>query len=501
MTKSQLQNLTSGRILARNTIYGLIGQGAPLLVAVFAIPQLIKGLGTDRFGILTLAWMVLSYFSLFDLGLGRALTQLVAEKLGKESGEEEIPALVGTASFLMLILGLVGTLVFVILSPAIVYNLLKIPTELQSETVIVFYLLSASVPLVTSTAGTVGILSALQRFDLINAVRIPLGLLMFLGPLLVLPFSHSLVPVIAVLLVVRFLAWGVYIWLCLRAMPALQHQMQFKKSLLVPLLKFGGWMTVTNIVSPLMVYMDRFLIGGLISVSAVAYYTTPYEVVTKLWLIPGSLVSVLFPAFSTSFVQEPLRVKQLFNRGVKYIFLILFPITLIIVTFANEGLTLWIGKDFAQNSTLVLQWLAIGVLINSLAQVPFALIQGVGRPDITAKFHFIELPFYMLILWKFTTTFGIVGAAYVWVLRVALDTMFLFYVAYRFVPNNKSLMQFISFAMGITVIILALASLKLELYMKGIYCVLILFTFMVTTWVLILETDERTMIKNKLKAV
>jgi O-antigen/teichoic acid export membrane protein len=500
MTKSQLQTLISGRILARNTIYSLIGQGAPLLVAVFAIPQLIKGLGTDRFGILTLAWMVLSYFSLFDLGLGRALTQLVAEKLGKESGEEEIPALVGTASFLMLILGLVGTLVFVILSPAIVYNVLKIPTELRSETVVAFYLLSASVPLITSTAGTVGILSALQRFDLINAVRIPLGLLMFLGPVLVLPFSQSLVPVIAVLLAIRFLAWGIYIWLCLHAMPSLQHQIQFNKALLVPLLKFGGWMTVTNIVGPLMIYMDRFLIGGLISVTAVAYYTTPYEVVTKLWLIPGSLVSVLFPAFSTSFVQEPLRAKQMFNRGVKYIFLILFPITLIIVTFANEGLTLWIGKDFAQNSTLVLQWLAVGILINSLSQVPFALIQGVGRPDITAKFHFIELPFYLLILWKFTTDFGIVGAAYAWVLRVSLDTVLLFYMASRFIPNNKSLMQFMGFAVGVTLLILGLASLKLELYMKGIYCVLILFTFMVTTWVLILETDERTMIKNKLKA-
>ena len=297
MTKSQLQTLTSGKILARNTIYSLIGQGAPLLVAVFAIPQLIKGLGTDRFGVLTLAWIVLSYFSLFDLGLGRALTQLVAEKLGQENGEEEIPALVGTASFLMLILGLVGTVVFVALSPVIVYNTLKIPTELQGETLIAFYLLSASVPLVTSTAGTVGVLSALQRFDLINAVRIPLGLLMFLGPMLVLPFSNSLVPVIAVLLLVRFLAWGIYMWLCFLAMPALQNQIQFKKVLLVPLLKFGGWMTVTNIVGPLMVYMDRFLIGGLISVTAVAYYATPYEVVTKLWLIPSSLVSVLFPLF------------------------------------------------------------------------------------------------------------------------------------------------------------------------------------------------------------
>jgi O-antigen/teichoic acid export membrane protein len=164
-------------------------------------------------------------------------------------------------------------------------------------------------------------------------------------------------------------------------------------------------------------------------------------------------------------------------------------------------LTLWIGKDFAQNSTLVLQWLAVGILINSLSQVPFALIQGVGRPDITAKFHFIELPFYLLILWKFTTSFGIVGAAYAWVLRVSLDTILLFYMSSRFIPNNKSLMQFMCFAVGVTLLVLGLSSLNLELYMKGMYCILILFTFIVTTWNLILETDERTIIKKKLKAV
>jgi O-antigen/teichoic acid export membrane protein len=106
-----------------------------------------------------------------------------------------------------------------------------------------------------------------------------------------------------------------------------------------------------------------------------------------------------------------------------------------------------------------------------------------------------------MILWKFTTTFGIVGAAYAWVLRVTLDTMFLFYVAYRFVPNNNSLMQFISFAMGITVIIVALASLKLEFYMKGIYCVSALLIFVIMTWFRLLEADERTMIKKKLKTV
>ena len=67
-----------------------------MLVAIIAIPFLIKGLGTARFGVLTLAWMVVGYFSLFDLGIGRALTKVVAEKIGAEK-EDEIPSTVWTA--------------------------------------------------------------------------------------------------------------------------------------------------------------------------------------------------------------------------------------------------------------------------------------------------------------------------------------------------------------------------------------------------------------------
>ena len=73
-------------------------------MALFAIPLLVKGLGVDRFGVLTLAWMVIGYFSLFDLGLGRALTKLVAEKLGEERAQE-IPAIVWTTLLLMLAFG------------------------------------------------------------------------------------------------------------------------------------------------------------------------------------------------------------------------------------------------------------------------------------------------------------------------------------------------------------------------------------------------------------
>ncbi len=65
------------RRLTLNVSWNLVGTVLPMLVAVVAIPPLIRELGAAKFGVLTLAWMVVGYFSLFDLGLGLADQRLL----------------------------------------------------------------------------------------------------------------------------------------------------------------------------------------------------------------------------------------------------------------------------------------------------------------------------------------------------------------------------------------------------------------------------------------
>src|SRR2546430_6915463 len=153
--KNHNGHLTRGRLLARNTVWNLLGSGAPMLVAVFCIPIIIRELGKERFGVLTLAWALVGYASLFDFGLGRALTQLVAKKLG--AGEErEVPNLVWTTLLLMLLLGIVGAAMAILLSPWLVHRILNVPVALQRETLLSFYLLGLSIPMVIGTAGPRG---------------------------------------------------------------------------------------------------------------------------------------------------------------------------------------------------------------------------------------------------------------------------------------------------------------------------------------------------------
>ncbi len=486
-----------GPLLARNVVWNLLGSGAPMVVAIFFIPVLIRELGRERFGVLSLAWALIGYASLFDFGLGRALTQLVARKLGAGEGGE-IPSLVWTSLLLLVLLGVAGTIVIFLISPWLVKHGLNIPAALQRETLQSFWLLGLSIPFVISTAGLRGLLEAHQRFGLVNSLRIPMGVFTFAGPLMVLPFSTSLVPVVAMLAAGRVAAWAAHLLLCLRVLPALRRSVMWEGSTIGPLLRFGGWMTVTNVVGPLMVTLDRFLIGSLVSMTAVAYYATPYEVVTKILVLPGALAGVMFPAFSASFAQDRNHTTLLFGRTVKSLFLTLFPIMLCTVALAQDGLRLWLGADFAAHSYRVLQVLAVGVFINSLANAPFALLQGIGRPDLTAKLHLVELPIYLGLLWWLIRARGIEGAAIAWSARVAIDAFFLFGLVKRFCPAESYKGLRTALITAIALLVLALAAQLHDPIVKALFLLGTILCFALLAWFRILTPEERTLAQSYL---
>jgi O-antigen/teichoic acid export membrane protein len=487
--------LASGRVLARNAGLNLFGLVTPMLAALVTIPLLIRGMGTERFGFITVAWVVIGYFSLFDLGIARALTKLVAERLGK-GRKDEIPALTWTALFLMTALGIVGGVIIASLAGWLVNDALTIPPELRQEALTSFYLLAFSLPWVITTAGLRGLLEANQSFGLVNALRVPMGLFTYIGPVAVLPFSRSLVVVIATLVVGRVIACVAHLVICLRVFPSLRRSQTVGRREMRDLMRIGGWMTVSNVVSPLMTHVDRFLIAAFISMTAVAYYVTPYEVITKLWLVPSALLGVLFPAFASAYAQDHARTSQLFDRGVRAVFLVMFPAILVVVTLAHEGLSLWLGAEFAANSARVLQWLAVGVFINSLGQVPYAVVQGIGRPDITGKLHLLELPFYLLAIWWLGRTHGIEGVAIAWALRATVDTTLLFIATRRFLPASAADLRRTAQMIVVSLAVLALgavdAGLGLKLTLLGAFLAL----FGLVGWYRILAPSERMLVRG-----
>jgi O-antigen/teichoic acid export membrane protein len=490
MASTDASNLTSGRLLARNTVINLAGEVAPFLVAVFAIPALVHGLGVNRYGVLTLSMMVVGYFGLFDFGLGRAATKLIAEAAA--SGDHSnIPGLFWTSLYLMLAFGTAGSILIAALAPWLMHGVLKIPAAFQPESMHAFYLLALSMPLVISGGSLNGTLSAFQRFDLINAIRVPSGVFSYIGPLMVLPFSHSIAWMVAIMVLGRLASWGASLVLCVRIVPALRHDHYPRRSAIRPMLSFGGWVTVSGLVGPIMVYFDRFLIGAMLSVAAVSYYAVPFQITGKLGVLPGAMGGVIFAAFSGSFTNDRTRATLIFERATRYTLLALFAPVLLLVAFASEILTLWLGAGFAANSANVLRLLAVATFVNCLAGTPYGLVQAAHRPDLTAKFHVAEVPFYVALLWWILPRYGIAGAAIAYLARVSLDMILLFLAARRLMPlANVAITRIAKFTCA-ALLIFALCALPMDFSLKATCLAGVLALFALACWTVLLEPEEK----------
>lgn len=415
--------------LIKNTIYNLAGLGLPLLVAVFCIPVLIRELGDARFGLLTLIWAVVSYFGLFDLGLGRALTQLLAVAI-VEKDEKRAGSLVATATALMAVLGVFAGILMALLAPWGVGLIQSVPDRQEAINAVLW--MSLAMPFIVLTSGFRGVLEARNAFWIINAIRLPMGLFTFIGPVLVLLYGSARLDAIACILSVgRMVACFFHAWYTLNAIPNGCREFIPNKSLLRPLCISGGWLTVSNIISPLMGYADRFIIGGVLSAVVVSYYTTPQEILLKLWILPSAITAVLFPTFAMQVAIGGEKVRDIFFKSVSWLYILIFPITSIFAIFPYEIISIWIGKDFAQESYLLMRIFSFGILINCLAHIPYTLIQSANSARVTAAIHCLQFPFFIFLIWWMTLTYGVVGAACAWLIRMSVDSVLMFAACWK----------------------------------------------------------------------
>ena len=417
--------------------WNLFGTGFPLLVALWAVPHLLQGYGHDKFGLLSIIWALIGYFSIFDLGLGRALTKLVAERIGLKR-EQEIPDLVMTAMAVISVLGLSAGIIGVLSAEWLVGDLLKMSSDLALEGTAAMKVLSIGLPFVVLSAALIGLLEAHGEFKSVNLVRLMMGVGNFVGPTVSLSYSSSLVDATIILVVIRVLTTALYFQRCHKKKAFGTSVGHVDAALVRPLFQFGAWITVSNVISPLMVQLDRFVIGAVIGVVKLPFYVIPADMLNRLSFLPAALVNVLFPAFSKAMAHDRKHGAELFNKSCDLMLWCLAPIGIIICLYASDGLNLWMGEAFSSESAVIVKWLAIGFFFNGLARLPHALLQSSGRPDLTAKLHILEFPVYVAVMWLLLSEFNIVGAAIAWTFRMFLDMILLFFVAAQQVPEIRT---------------------------------------------------------------
>ena len=487
------------RVIAKNTVFNLFGQILPMAAGVLTVPFIVKGLGTAQYGILSIAMMLLGYFNIFDLGLSRATVKFVAENLDPEN-IHKVPELIWTSLTLLVGLGIIGGSVAAVFVPFSVTHLFKMPPELAGQARIALLVLCASMPIMLGNNALRGVLEATQRFDLVNYVKVPSSVLFYLVAALAIPFGVHVAGIVCLLVLIRLVSTLAYLLLCFRTVPELSRRFHFSRASFGPLATFGGWIMVTNVTGPVFGYVERFMIASLLSVSWLTYYSAPYELVSKLLIFPMSVVPSLFPYFSYHGSKRSSEISDVTSRTIKYLFLVLTPPAAVFIFFAKDIMNLWLGPQFAAQSTVVLQLTTVMCLVNAFGYLPYTSVQALGRPDLKAILDLVALPTYCVVAWWLIKHGGINGAAFAKVLVTIADSVILYIFAFKLRAFSLRdcisgpLFRAIFASAGLLALVFAIESMHLKLLLTVPLLVLCFAVYVLMFWIVATDHEDRTTI-------
>lgn len=413
--------------IQRHTIYNICGSIAPLFVGMVTVPPYLHLIGEARYGVLAIVWVFLGYFGIFDPGITRAASYHIA-RLFDPQHDRERESVFWTALVVNLGFGLLGGIIVYLAARPLFMSTFKMPEAMRGEVMKSLPWLAASIPVSIGTGVLGGALQAREWFGVQNTINIVNGLASQLVPLGVAywhgPDLNWLIPAVIIARMVGAVPTVVAVT---RALPVGVGG-RFDPALLKSLFTYGGWVTITNLSEPLLTAMDRMLIGGVIGAQAVAYYSVPFNLVTRASVLPGALSTSLFPKLSRGNQQES---ALLASQGLAALGAVTTPVIMLGIAAFPIFLRYWVGRSFAEHAASLGVILLVGVWVNGLACIPYGHLQAMERPDLVAKFHAIEIVPFLALLWTGMHFFGLVGAAYAWTLRVFVDAVLLFAVGGR----------------------------------------------------------------------
>ena len=404
-----------------NAFWSLTGQTGALLAALFAFPVVLHNLGPDLFGLVSLVWLMVGYFGIFDLGLGRTFTHLVS----KYRADDDVTAVgeVLTAGSVMIVaLGVASAILVLLVCSTIWYASSFLPADItEVEWTRVSVLLALAVPFVVFSSGLRGVFEGFDRFAAINIIRTFAGAALFIAPMIVSHYTHRLDALVTSIVATRIVMFLVtYVVAQKLFFKQFNVELSFRNATVKwwkKIVTYGGWLSVSNIVGPVVVYLDRILIVSFLSAALLTSYTIPHDFITRFVSIPAALGIALFPVLSSG------RHNKLPEYSLLLVGVISIPILLATCLFAEQILDVWLGVDKPEGSGMVLQLLCIGVLFNGYAQIPFVAIQSLDRADLTAKLHILELAVFGVVATLLISRYSLMGAAISWSLRAVVDCL------------------------------------------------------------------------------
>jgi len=399
--------------LKKNIIANLFGSAWIAVLTVIITPLQVQLLGIEAYGLVGLIAVLQVVLGACDLGLSATLTQRVAADRDKNSTGAS--ALVNSAATLYWGLALGIAVVLWCNADWIAAHWLK-PSSLAPTTVTLgIRIIALYLALRWPVAFYTGLISGLQRLDVLNLIKSSVVSLRLLGGILLLLAFPNLIVFLVWFAVSAVLELVAYAVAAHRLMPELSPVPTFSWTALKSVWKFSAAMSLLAVLSMLLTQVDRLMISKFLSLEALGYYSLAYNTAMAISLLQSAINSAAFPALSGSHGGD--RSDELLARYNKTSQLMGYVVAcpcLILIFFGHDILRWWIGLPAANGASVAMAILTFGFFLNAMVSNAYIAAVACGKPALPLKVNLAGAVLYLPALYWLIQNFGINGAAFCW---------------------------------------------------------------------------------------
>ena len=415
----------------------VVGFIYPTALAIVMTPLVLHYVGTSAYGVYALAIAFVSILGLLEFGAGIALMKLLPEHIadGDERAANEV---MGSGIALYGLLAAAGAVVSFALAP-FAPDLFDVSPSLSAETQRAFVIAGVMFALTVMDNVFSSGLGALQAFGVttrntlaattVSTAAIVLLLVGGLG-LDGLMIGLALQPLVSLVLDARAVRVR---------LPYLRFAPRWDRRHVGRLATLSTYVLIGNVSGLVLFQFDKFYLGVVNGAAVVAFYVVPGGLAAKLHSAAASLTSVSLPAASELFARgEPERVRVLYRRATWLTTLILTSIAVPAIFFSHSLLQYWVGTDFAEKSTSVLQILICTYLLLSFSAIPYWLAMASGHLRCTGVFNGATAVINVVAILILVPMHGLVGAAIAYLVSMITVPCFSWYVERRALGLQRS---------------------------------------------------------------
>jgi O-antigen/teichoic acid export membrane protein len=486
------------------TSYGRLGLS--LIVFFFLTPYFIRTLGAEDYGLWVLAFSLVGFLGLLDLGFGTGVVKYVAEYRGTGDVERRNQVL---STVLPVYLGLAGAAAAGVFGLTLgLQGLFDIPSGHLEKALWVFWIIAArSVILSLPLSLFKGILFGEQKIYLLNGVQGASTLLYAGFAWLTLEAGLGLVALALVNLGVMLVEHAGYVVLSFRIVPDLHLSPKlFRRDLLKEVGSFSLFSSVVAVAALVLLRTDPVIIKLYLPLSAVAVYAVALKIAEYGVILTKQLINVLTPLMAELHGSgEGEKIRFLLLNTTRFALAPALAGVVIVCVLGSEVLEAWVGPEFSAAWPIL-----VILMVAGAASVPQMMASNVltmtGHHRFTAMAAALSVALNLGASLLLIRPWGLLGVATgTLIATLAIDLFFVVPRALR--VNGIGASRFlrrlapsvvIPSASQFTVTLGFKAALTPEsLFELGLVSLPGLIVFVGTFWIFCMEDSERAVVKGK----